>query len=392
VQKHPLKHKLSSSLEELRKVGSTAELLSHPIYKQRQDEFRQVLDGYVSESFTNGVPNSQHKHVRICSWNVERGLAFEGISHFLENHPIISASDILILTETDFGMARTGNLDVARQLAEKLSMNYAFAPCYMNLDKGSGIENLAEGDNEYGLHGNSILSRYPIKDVSVVRLKNGKDKMRGKEKRIGSQQAVVCTIELPGGDVRVAGFHLDAHSSQKHRKLQVKDVVDHVDRLPKIPTILGGDWNTSTYNSSNATNAIIGFWVRVFMGARYVIKNHYPYPYRLFEKGMFGLLANRGYDYESCNELGVCTVHYNVSGLKARENLGDWVPDWCFKYIDWALKPTGGNCSFKLDWFATRGLKPAVNEESLPPTVLQELTYNGEPVSDHDAIVFDFSL
>jgi hypothetical protein len=46
--------------------------------------------------------------------------------------------------------------------------------------------------------------------------------------------------------------------------------------------VVGGDWNTSTYNSSRAVHAILGFWLRVLMGVDNVIRNHYlhPYPFR----------------------------------------------------------------------------------------------------------------
>ena len=44
---------------------------------------------------------------------------------------------MLLLTELDYGMARTGNRFVARELARALKLNYAFAPCYLNLTKGA---------------------------------------------------------------------------------------------------------------------------------------------------------------------------------------------------------------------------------------------------------------
>jgi hypothetical protein len=78
-------------------------------------------------------------------------------------------------------------------------------------------------------------------------------------------------------------------------------------------------------------------------------------------------------------------LHYNVANLAANLNMREWVPQWCFWFIDWALKRTGGSCSMKLDWFAGRGIQPAGS-----PVVVHELCHNGLAVSDHDPIVLPF--
>ena len=106
---------------------------------------------------------------------------------------------MLLLTELDYGMARSGNRHVAREMAERLGMAYAFAPCYVNLSKGSGLESGAEGENAQALHGNAVLSRWPVRRAWSVALPNGKDKLRGREKGWGAQRAVVCEASNRGG-------------------------------------------------------------------------------------------------------------------------------------------------------------------------------------------------
>ena len=106
--------------------------------------------------------------------------------------------------------------------------------------------------------------------------------------------------------------------------------MNFVSGLPEMPSLFGGDLNTTTYNSKNAFWAIFGFWVRVAMGVRYVIANVYPYPDRLFERGLFKTFKKHGFDYQNWNEPGVCTLHYNVEHLKRIKNLRDLVPNWCF--------------------------------------------------------------
>jgi hypothetical protein len=283
-------------------------------------------------------------------------------------------------------MARSGNRNVPREIASALGLHYAFAPCYVNLSKGSGLEDRAASDNAQALHGNALFSRHPLRDAHAVSLPNGKDKMKGKEKRLGSQRAVVATMDHPLGAVRLVSLHLDAHSTQQHRRRQMRLVLDHLDGLrPPLPTLVGGDWNTSTYNSRRALYAILGFWRRVFMGVSYVIRNHYAHPDRWFERHLFRELERRGYRYRDLNQPGGCTLHYDVQSLALNSNLGDWIPQWCFKFINWSLREHQGKCSFKLDWFAGRGIAPAS-----PPQVVERLSETYGPLSDHDPILLDF--
>jgi hypothetical protein len=64
------------------------------------------------------------------------------------------------------------------------------------------VEKRAVGENRESLHGNALLSRYPIDGVHSLALPNGKDKMKGDEKRIGSQSAVIANIHHPNGSFR----------------------------------------------------------------------------------------------------------------------------------------------------------------------------------------------
>ena len=97
-------------------------------------------------------------------------------------------------------------------------------------------------------------------------------------------------------------------------------------------------------------------------------------------------LEKAGFDYKNFNELGVCTLHYHVADLKKIKNMRDWIPEWCFKFIEWALRKNQGKCSFKLDWFAAKNLQVVPNS----PKVIREIKYQGKEVSDHDPIVVDF--
>jgi endonuclease/exonuclease/phosphatase family metal-dependent hydrolase len=328
--------------------------------------------------------------IRALAWNIERGICTEGIIHAIQNRKEIESSDVLMLSELDQGMARTRNRFVVRDIAEALHLNYAFAPCYLALNKGNGTEKNAEGENRESLHGNALLSPHPLRNAHSLPLPNGKDKMKGDEKRIGCQRAVIADVVHPRGTFRAVEVHLDAHSSQRHRHLQMKLVLDHLDRLqPQLPVLIGGDWNTTTHDASRALYSILGYWRRVFMGVRNVIANHYPYPERWFERRLFGELDRRGYAYRELNAPGACTLHYTIEDMAANLNMREWVPGWCFWFINWALERTGGRCSLKLDWFAGKGIRVDPVDG---PRVVGSILDQGRRVSDHDPIVVGFNF
>ncbi len=393
----PLEHSLRPHFSELARFHSTKALEASPLYARLRGEVERVLDGVERGDFTReggaaAAPPLASGAVRATAWNIERGTHLEEVARALAGHELMGRSDVLLLTELDYGMARSGNRHVAREMAERLGMAYAFAPCYVNLSKGSGLESGAEGENAEALHGNAVLSRWPVRGAWSIALPNGKDKMRGREKRLGSQRAVVCEVEHPAaGTFRAVSLHLDAHSSQRHRGRQMKVVLDFVESLePSLPVLVGGDWNTSTYNSRRAVYAIAGFFRRVLMGVGHVIENHYLRPENWFERGLFRELERRGYAYAGLNEPGAGTLHYDVKDLAANTNMGEWVPRWCFWWIEWALRDHGGRCSLKLDWFAGSGVEPDPRE---PPRVVGGLKgHGGEVLSDHDPIVLDFML
>ena len=146
---------------------------------------------------------------RAVAWNIERGTQLQGQLQALRSDPFLRDADLLLLVETDAGMARSGNVDVARSMARELGMCYAFVPCYLSLVKGSGVERNTPGENDLGLHGNAILSRYPLRDVRGIVLENGIDKIASREKRLGRQTTILRMI---------SGFHRAQSSGQdQHR-------------------------------------------------------------------------------------------------------------------------------------------------------------------------------
>ncbi len=376
-----LREELRPHFDELAQCGSTRELHAHPRYRDLKSQFERIFRTPERGDFTPGSAEKKDTY-RIVAWNLERGIHYEGQLQALQQDPYLSQADVLLLTETDVGMARSDNRNISRDLARELGMHYVFSPCYINLAKGSGVEYEADGENESGLHGNAILSRYPLSKIRSVFLKNGKDKMKGREKRLGQQTAAVAEVQFPDQPTTVVSVHLDANSSQQHRANQMGDILTDIKGYS--PAIVGGDWNTTTYNSSTATMAILGFWLRVFMGPDNVIRNHNLHPYNKFEKQLFDLLESSGFDYRTANAYGERTTSYDVDDIKTHKNLREWVPAWCFAFIRWALRNHDGKCPLKIDWLAVKGLTASA------PRVLHQFREDRKPpLSDHDPIGVD---
>jgi endonuclease/exonuclease/phosphatase family metal-dependent hydrolase len=387
-----LSHDLNQYFPELLQFESIEETEKSEVYQRIRNDVERILNAVVVENFSDFETKRQSDEakdfVSCVAWNIERGRIFDGILDALKTHNDLKNKDLYLLTELDYGMARSENRFVAQELAKNLSLNYAFAPVYIALQKGSGVEAQSAGENTFSIHGLAMFSKFPMKNVHAIPLPNGKDKMFGIEKRLGYLRALVAEIEHPNGNFRAVTIHLDAHSSRRHRKFQMEIIVNHLKTLPNMPTIIGGDWNTTTFNSQTSTRAILGYFRRVAMGVRNVAKNHYPFPDRFFERPLFAMLERQGFEYKQFNNLGVGTLHYELESVEKNTNLRDWVPEWCFPFIFWAAKRVGKTISARLDWFAGKEIE-IVGE---PKTIGNLKDADNVPLSDHDAISLHFKV
>lgn len=386
-----LDHQLGDYFPIMGQFSSLARLEKSLVYRSLKPAIEKLMSGIEYGFYAPAPPASaptSKKHFTAVAWNLERGICFEGILYHLKNHPRLKDADLYFLTETDVGMARSANRNVARELARELELNYVFAPCYLNLCKGNEAEGHYEGENTMALHGNALLSRYPLTNLRSIPLRNCRDKMRGGEKRLGCQKAVLADVAMPGLRLTAAVAHLDAFSSHRQRADQMESIITALGLSPH-PVLLGGDFNTSGYDSRNAFYAVVGFINKLLRGMGDIIANHAGYPFKYFDRFVFEVLERAGFDYQSLNEPGVGTFVYCVDDLKGNQIVTDVVPGWCRDAFIRIFKKFGGRVALKLDWFAGRKVRPAL-ETGGPPLVIHDLEYDDKPVSDHAAIRLDF--
>jgi endonuclease/exonuclease/phosphatase family metal-dependent hydrolase len=286
-------------------------------------------------------PQALGNRVRIAAWNAER------CKYLPESAALLAGicADVVLLTELDVGMARSGNRHTVRELAGKLGAGYAFGVEYVELGLGDDREKAwhAHETNAVGLHGNAILSMVPLERPAVVRLDDGARWFAGEqstnERRIGARMAMVASLDAGGTPLLVASVHLESSTDAADRAAQVAMLLRAVEeRAGNHAVIIGGDFNTSAFPPADTQD---GAWFE--RAATY--------------EPMFALFSAAGYDWRTANT------------AQATERMRpDGTPEPPYR---------------KIDWFFTRG---AAVQRAFTAAAIDSA---GAAISDHDALVID---
>jgi endonuclease/exonuclease/phosphatase family metal-dependent hydrolase len=286
---------------------------------------------------------------RVLVWNMERGRAPDAWARI----DAVQRADILLLCEVDDGMARSGNLDVAATLAERLGMHYAFAPNYFELTRGTRRERLATRGlrNLRGFHGNAILSRWPLADVRRVPLPVEFDWFRHDERRIGTRVALVATLEAPVEPLTLAVVHLETFATPAQRARQMRFLLASL-REPRR-AIIGGDLNTLGVRPNwRGGVRLLGQLARDANRLTRSVTDHEP----LFEEA-----RREGFSWEDLNAPSAT---------------------WHWRFLPPSLRA-------KLDWVLARNVR--VEPGSLA-IVAPRLTVHAARLSDHDGVSLGVQL
>lgn len=265
------------------------------------------------------------------AWNVERCLFPAESAAHLSGH----APEVVLLSEVDHGMARTGQRHTTAEMAAALGMAYAFGVEFHELDLGGPTERrfCTDTRNALGWHGNAILSKAPIDRVTLIRLDDhghwfaeeaGADP---EQPRLGGRMALAAVVAGASGPLCLVSTHLESNAGPTHRARQMEILLDGIDAFaPGLPVLIGGDLNTG---------------------------NHVPPDFDWRGEGLFPLAEARGYCWD-----------FTAEGMTTRPSLITPHPERVMK----------------LDWFAGRGLAP------LERGLISSVSSDGTPLSDHDAV------
>lgn len=156
--------------------------------------------------------------LRIVSYNIKHGEGMDGKLNLERTAEVLKKlnADVITLQEVDKNCARSGGVDQAAFLAEKLGMHHFFAKAI----------NLGEGE-----YGNAVLSKLPIEQTKLHQLPGGGEKR------------VVAEVQVKGdaGLISVCSVHLD-HKGEQVRVEQIKEIERFTSEY-KHPVIMTGDFN-----------------------------------------------------------------------------------------------------------------------------------------------------
>lgn len=389
-----LHHDLHAEFEWLKTFRSHKQLRGHPRYPQIRDALEAVLSGFEWRLDPPRAPACADR-LRVAAWNIERGKRFDVLTDFIERHELLRTADVLLLSEVDIGMGRSENRDVPRELADRFGHGYVFANCHLVVCPGDAGERYHGRPNRRGLHGNAILSRYPIRRFSAVTLPEYRDKLGAFEQRLGNKRAVLAELELADGPVTVGAIHLDPFAPAHYRAHQLRLVLQALEAFEAQGSgqmrgprrcLLGGDLNTVTYDLSNPWGVAWGLLEKgLTVGVAGAI-DHYMTPEVRYERPVFDALRAGAFRVDGFNDRRHGTLHFDANDPELVQKASAYMPLSMFERLARRLEPWDRRVPMRLDWFAGRNLTPmAAHVVPQPPS-------RGAQASDHDPIVVDVAL
>jgi endonuclease/exonuclease/phosphatase family metal-dependent hydrolase len=179
--------------------------------------------------------------LRVVDWNIDRGLKLPAIIDFLGD----TKADVFILQEVDINAHRTHRLNIAREIARKLQLNYVFGREFVELTQGS------KASPAY--HGQATLSRWKISTPRAIRFQRQSDFWRPRwfkpnlqtfQERLGGRVALATEIDIAGASTLCYNLHLESRSNDELRLAQLNEVLEDSAKYDSAGlVILAGDLN-----------------------------------------------------------------------------------------------------------------------------------------------------
>jgi endonuclease/exonuclease/phosphatase family metal-dependent hydrolase len=179
--------------------------------------------------------------VKVVSWNIDRGGKLHKVIEFLAGEK----ADIILLQEADLNARRTHHLNVAREIAQKLAMNYVFGREFQELTQGS--------KTSPAYHGQATLSRWPLSNSRIMRFQRQSHFWRPHwflpevppfQERLGGRLALVSDANIAGKAIATYNIHLESRGDDQLRFAQLEEVLEDGKRhTSNTAVLLTGDFN-----------------------------------------------------------------------------------------------------------------------------------------------------
>lgn len=299
-------------------------------------------------------PGERSAQVRVVQWNIEHGNRFEEIARALAGEPALRAADIVTLNEVDLGMARSGNRDVAGELAARLGLHSAWGPLFLESTRGRDDDLLTAlpEDNAESLFGLAVLSRWPITAVRLVALPGPEQALFERERMAGRFIALACDIAHPVTPFVAVTVHLEVHRTRAHRATQMRLLLAALERDTR-PVLLTGDWNTHTFDRGERHAVLAAAWpLLAWPGGALSRRLRYPDagPHREL---LFEHLRAAGFEWEPISDRAP-TLDMRFSRLGEVHAMPGPLRALASRGLAWVERRS----RLRLDWIAARGFAP----------------------------------
>ncbi len=253
-------------------IDRRVETLEPPSAVQRQEALslsgsRKVHDRLLAswpclstiETSALTVPVAPLSGLTVTAWNMERCKQVEQIADVIAG----AGADVVLATEMDRGMARSGQRDTPGDLAGCLGWGYAFGVEFVELGLGDVRETRDHAGeiNRQGLRGNAILSRYRIDDVRLLPLEANGDWFVGAPKddgqvRVGGRVALAARLATEREPVVIVAVHYESQSDSTDRARQTRRLLECLAKeFGDTRCIIGGDLNTKGFLLAGLTGS-----------------------------------------------------------------------------------------------------------------------------------------
>lgn len=186
--------------------------------------------------------NGDVKSISVVTWNIDHGAELAAIASELKNRP----ASVCLLQEVDWNAARSGEKDVAAELARRLRLNMVY---------GVEFEELSQEHAAPAYIGQATLTQLPIRRSRILRFGRQSGFWQPRawipstlplfQRRRGNRIALVTDLEFAGRLLVVYNAHLESRSYGRIQAEQIDEMLVDAKRYPSgTAIILGGDLNT----------------------------------------------------------------------------------------------------------------------------------------------------
>lgn len=170
----------------------------------------------------------------IAAWNINRG------GHAAECRALLESTgaDVWLLSECDWGMARSENINAAAEIAGGRFWRWQIEFIEYGLGNKGDRAKFAGQQNRLGLHGNAIVSRHKIGKMQTIMLDEGKWWTESGQKRCGARNAFGAKI----GGVWYFVAHFENRGNLRTRAKQMRLLCEGIAGLDRV--VVGGDFNS----------------------------------------------------------------------------------------------------------------------------------------------------